>query len=89
MKPEIIGIIAGIFTASSLMPQLIKIIREKKAEDISLGMLLTLLTGIALWIYYGILRNDKPLIYTNSFSLIINLVVIALSVKYKKNISNS
>lgn len=83
MKTEIIGLIAGIFTATSLLPQLIKIVKEKKAEDLSLGMLFVLMTGIALWIYYGILRTDMPIIATNCFSLALNILVVVFSIKYK------
>ena len=84
LKTEILGLIAGVFTATSMLPQLIKIIKEKKANDLSLGMLGILLTGMALWIYYGTLREDWPIIITNSFSLLLNIIVIILSVKYKK-----
>jgi len=84
LKPEIIGIIAGIFTSTSLLPQLIKIIKEKKANAISLGMLFVLMTGIALWIYYGILKKDLPIIYTNAFSLLLNIAVVVFSIKYKQ-----
>jgi MtN3 and saliva related transmembrane protein len=78
-----IGIGAGILTGISMLPQLIKIIREKKAEDISFAMLIVLLAGVGGWIYYGILKNDYPIIATNSFSFLINSLVLALSVKYK------
>jgi MtN3 and saliva related transmembrane protein len=80
---QIIGIIAGIFTASSLLPQALKIIKEKKAEDVSIGMLLFLMTGVSLWIYYGYLRNDMPIIITNCFSLLLNFVTLFLRIKYK------
>jgi MtN3 and saliva related transmembrane protein len=82
---QIIGIIAGIFTATSLLPQAIKIIKEKKADDVSIGMLLFLMVGISLWIYYGILREDLPIIITNAFSLLLNLVTLFLRLKYKKD----
>ena len=82
---QLIGLAAGICTASSLLPQVIKTIREKKAEDVSLVMLLVLLTGIILWIVYGIKKNDFPIIITNSFSLLVNIVMIILGIKYKKN----
>jgi MtN3 and saliva related transmembrane protein len=81
---QIIGLTAGILTASSLLPQLIKTIKEKEAEDISLLMLLVLLSGISLWIFYGIRRDDFPIIITNSFSLLLNVIMIFLRIKYKK-----
>ena len=78
-----IGIGASIFTATSLLPQLIKLLKEKKAEDISLGMLAILFIGLALWIYYGCLKKDWIIIISNSFSMAINLITAGVSIKYK------
>jgi MtN3 and saliva related transmembrane protein len=81
---QIVGLFAGICTASSLLPQLIKTIKEKKAEDISKGMLFVLMTGVATWIVYGILRDDFPIIITNSFSLLLNITMVFLRFKYNR-----
>jgi MtN3 and saliva related transmembrane protein len=81
---EIIGIMAGVFTAASLLPQLIKTIKEKDASSISTVMLLVLITGISLWVYYGFLKNDIPIIATNIFSDLVNLTLLFFSIKYKK-----
>jgi MtN3 and saliva related transmembrane protein len=78
-----VGIGAGVCTAVSLLPQLIKIIKEKKANDISFVMLFILLAGLGGWIWYGILKSDYPIIITNSFSFIVNLFIIVFSIKYK------
>lgn len=82
---QLVGIVAGILTASSMLPQLIKIIKEKKAEDVSLIMLLVLISGVALWIVYGFMRDDLPIIATNGFSLLVNLVTIILRLRYSKS----
>jgi MtN3 and saliva related transmembrane protein len=81
----IIGIVAGLFTASSLLPQLIKIIKEKKVEDLSIGMFVTLMVGLGLWVTYGFLKNDLPIIATNIFSLMLNISILILRFKYSKN----
>jgi MtN3 and saliva related transmembrane protein len=81
---SIIGIAASALTAISLLPQLIKLIKEKKAEDVSMGMLLILLCGLALWIYYGILKKDWIIIVANCFSLLVNIIVSTLTIKYKQ-----
>ena len=81
---KIIGLAAGICTATSMIPQVLKTIREKKAEDVSLVMLLVLMAGILLWIVYGIKKNDLPITATNSFSLLVNLTMIILRVRYKQ-----
>jgi MtN3 and saliva related transmembrane protein len=83
-----IGIFAGVCTAVSLLPQLIKIIREKKADAISYGMLFILLLGLAGWITYGFLKTDWPIIITNSFSFLINALIIIFSIRYKEDKPN-
>lgn len=81
---EIIGLAAGICTSVSLLPQLIKLVKHKKAEDISLFYLIILFVGLALWMWYGFLRDDIPILVTNGFSLVLNGIVIVLGIRYKR-----
>lgn len=83
-----VGIVAGICTAISLLPQLFKIIKTRKAEGISMVMLIILMLGIIGWITYGIMKDDYPIIITNSFSFLINVLIIIFSVKYKQGNSS-
>lgn len=82
---KIIGITAGIFTGASMLPQVIKMVKEKKASQVSVFMLLILVTGLSLWIWYGFLKEDLPIIVTNFFSLALNLIMIFLRYKYRNN----
>lgn len=82
---EFVGVTAGICTAISLLPQLVKMVKNKKAEDISLFYLVILLIGLSLWVWYGVLRSDVPIIATNCFSLLLNITILVLGVKYKRN----
>lgn len=81
---EFIGLAAGICTAMSLLPQIIKLIKEKKSQDISLFYLIVLLCGLSLWTYYGFLKEDLPIIATNLFSIVLNITMITLGVIFKK-----
>ncbi len=81
---QVLGLTAGIFTSVAMVPQVVKTIKEKKAEDVSLKMLIALITGIALWVVYGFLRKDLPIIITNIFSMLVNVVMIVLRIKYKR-----
>ena len=81
---QVTGIIAGCLTALSALPQLIKIIKVKKAEDISLWTLIVLITGLGLWTMYGFLKDDIPILATNFFSLLINIMLVFLKLKYKQ-----
>ncbi len=80
----IIGILASVFTGISMLPQLLKVVKEKKAKDVSVLMLAILFVGVGSWIYYGVLKNDLIIIISNSFSLLINAILIFLTLKYKK-----
>ena len=80
-----VGIAAGIGTALSLVPQFLKIIKEKKANDISYFMLAFLMLGLGGWLWYGFLKNDLPIIITNLFSIVVNAFIIVFSIKYKTN----
>lgn len=80
---NIIGIAAGVCTGISMLPQVIKILREKKADDVSLPMLLLLIAGLACWIWYGIRKQDWPIIATNSFSLLLNVLIVLLKWQYR------
>ena len=79
----ILGFVAGILTAISMLPQLLKTLKLKKAEEVSALMLIVLILGVTLWLFYGILKKDWPIIITNATSLIINLTMMTLRIIYR------
>ena len=79
---QIVGIGAGILTSVSMLPQIIKTFKEKKVEDLSIVMILVLMCGVGCWIWYGILREDLPIIFTNCLSFILNSLLLFLRLKY-------
>ena len=83
-QSTLVGVVASSLTTLSLLPQLIKLVREKKSGDISLFMLFILLAGFVCWIYYGFLKQDYIIIVANAISLILNGIVVVLSMLYKK-----
>ena len=83
MNDELLGLAAGVFTSAAALPQLVKIIKTKKAGDLSYFMFGTLVTGLALWVAYGVVRKDVPIIATNAFSCVVNALVLALTFMYK------
>ena len=80
----IIGLSAGVLTAVSSIPQIIKIIKDKKAQAVSPGMFFVLLAGNGLWCWYGLLINEFPIVITNAFSVVCDIVLIVLNYKYSK-----
>lgn len=81
---QLTGLVAGICTSSSVIPQLVKTIKKKKAADVSWIMFIVLVLGNSLWIYYGCAKSDVPILSTNIFSLVLNLAMLFCKWKYKK-----
>ncbi|MEE8483939.1 MAG: SemiSWEET transporter [Nitrospinota bacterium] len=79
----LIGYIAGALTTFAFLPQVIKTWRMRETKDISLLMLLVLITGILLWLIYGFLLGDLPLIAANSATLILVVILLFFKLKYK------
>lgn len=81
---DILGLFAGACITISTIPQILKVWKTKKVKEISLKMFGILTFGIAVWIVYGILKNDLPIIITNSISLILNLIMVYFIIYYEK-----
>jgi MtN3 and saliva related transmembrane protein len=82
---EGLGLVAGICTSSSIVPQLVKSIKTKQVKDVSVVMFIVLFTGNGLWIYYGLSKSDVPIVLTNSLSVILNIAMLVLKYKYRHN----
>ena len=80
---ETIGFIAAALTATSFVPQLIRILRTKSAKDISTFTLWQLIVGCSLWLYYGILVDSISIMINNVVSLLILLIVLICCVRYR------
>ena len=79
----ILGLTAGTLTTLAFLPQLIKTWKTQSADDVSMGMLLTLCSGILLWIVYGVSIHDIPLIVANGVTFILAFTILCLKVRYK------
>lgn len=80
---EFIGFIAATMTTISFLPQVIKTWRMKETRDISLSMFIILATGIFLWIIYGFIIEDLPVILANSITFIFVMIILFFKLKYK------
>ncbi len=79
----IIGLIAALFTTVSLFPQLVKVWKTKSTKDVSAVMFSLLCSGVFLWVVYGVLVKDMPIILANSLAFIQAIVILVFKVKYK------
>ena len=78
----LIGLVAAICTTSSFLPQVIKTLKSKKTGDISLLMYAILTMGLFLWLVYGFILSDVPLILANGISFSLAMSVLILKIKH-------
>lgn len=74
--------VIGIGGPSMTIPQVIKIWSEKNAGGISLIAWFGYTFFSILWLIYGILHHEKPIIVTNVTIIILNALVIAGTLLY-------
>ena len=74
----LLGYAAGAITTGSFLPQVYKTYTSKSVEDLSYWMLLLMLTGLTLWLLYGIELEELPIILTNAITggLVLSLIVM-------------
>lgn len=77
----IIGNIAAALTTLSFLPQAVKTIRTKDTGGLSLPMYFLFVTGVTLWLIYGILNNQMPIILGNLVTLVLAGIIFGYMLK--------
>jgi len=65
----LLGLVAATLTTAAFVPQVVKAWRSGSSADLSLGMYVLITAGIALWLAYGLLTGDLPIIVANGVTL--------------------
>ena len=84
MNVEIFGYIAAILTTAAFLPQLIKTLKTKKADDVSLITLIMFIVGVLCWIIYGYKISSIPILLANLITLLLNLLILISKIYFSK-----
>jgi MtN3 and saliva related transmembrane protein len=79
---KFIGLFAAVCTTTSFVPQVVKAWRSRSTRDVSTGMFALLLTGNSLWLVYGVLIGDLPIVVANLVTLGLVVTILALKLRY-------
>jgi MtN3 and saliva related transmembrane protein len=82
---EILGFLAGLFTTFSVVPQIIKIFKNKSARDISVIFSLMFVVGGLLWLSYGIVDRLLPIILWNTIGVTLNAIMLFAKLRFMNN----
>jgi MtN3 and saliva related transmembrane protein len=78
---ETIGLIAGLCTSISFIPQVIRTIRTHDTSGISLYMYVIFIIGLGFWLAFGAMINSPAVIFTNATTLVFAGIILFLKIK--------
>jgi MtN3 and saliva related transmembrane protein len=78
----ITGFVAAVLTTIAFLPQVLRTWKTRSTADISLGMFITYVTGITLWLLYGLMLHDLPLIGSNAVTLVFAGTILGLKLRH-------
>lgn len=82
---DTIGFISATFTTVAFIPQVVRVWKTKSARDVSLGMYALFNTGVALWLWYGLLIDSWPVIAANTITLLLAGAVMVMKLNFDRN----
>ena len=84
---DLLGMTAGCISSITFLPQVIKTWRTKSAADISLLMFTFATISVIMWLIYGIILGNIPIIFTNAMVLLFSLIMLYLKYRFRNNTS--
>jgi MtN3 and saliva related transmembrane protein len=78
-----LGLLAGSFTTIAFLPQVLKTWKSRSAKDLSLGMFSIFTLGVAMWLVYGFMINDLPVILANVVTLMLASTLLFFKLRWK------
>jgi MtN3 and saliva related transmembrane protein len=77
-----LGLVAALCSTIAFLPQVIKVWRTRSTQDISREMFLLIVTSATLWLVYGILERDLPIVAADLASLVLATTILYFKFRY-------
>jgi MtN3 and saliva related transmembrane protein len=77
-----IGLLAALLTTAAFLPQVLHTLATRDTRGISLRMYVIFTAGVALWLVYGLLTGDLPLIAANAVTLVLAGAILILKLRH-------
>lgn len=82
--PTLLGSVAAVCTTAAFVPQVVRVLRLKRADEISLSTFLLFSVGLAIWVAFGLVINSVPVILANAVTLVLALTIVLLKFNYDR-----
>lgn len=80
---QLLGLAAGCCTTIAFLPQVVKTWKSRSAKDLSLSMFSIFCIGVALWLIYGFMVKDIPVIAANMVTLMLASTLLFFKLRFK------
>jgi MtN3 and saliva related transmembrane protein len=77
-----VSALAATLTTAAFVPQALHIIRYKETKAISLVMYVAFAAGVAMWLLFGVLIGNWPIMISNAITLVLTLAIVAMKLRY-------
>ena len=84
-KIELIGLLAAILTTIAFIPQVFKVIKTRSSEGLSLTTYLIFITGVSLWLIYGVFKMSFSMILGNGITVLLSAIIIYYILKNRNS----
>lgn len=90
MSPTtLLGLLAATLTSLAFLPQVLKTWRSQSAADLSMGSFGTFFVGVVLWLVYGLLIGDLPVIVANLVTLVMAGAILVMKVVFDRRAAHN
>lgn len=79
---EVLGYLAASLTTISFAPQAFLIWKTRSTKSISLGMYSAFVTGIGVWLVYGLLISSWPLVVSNGITFVLSGLILGMKLRF-------
>ena len=81
---DILGLVASFFTTSSQIPQVYRTYKTRDVSSISLSTYVIITIGLLLWLTYGLIKQDLPLIVANCTMVMLTFAITVMKIVFEK-----
>ena len=81
---DVLGLVATCFTTSSFVPQVWRTWKTRDVSGISLPTYVIITIGLALWLVYGWLRGDMPLMVANAVMVVLTGAITVMKLRFEQ-----
>jgi MtN3 and saliva related transmembrane protein len=80
---NLIGTIAAVLTTMAFLPQAWRSWRTRNLSGVSLAMYSLFTLGVFLWLVYGILLGQWPIIVANAITFVLSCSILFLKIRHR------